>query len=190
MHDIEPYWQWREYYTAEGDSNSPFFEREYNEFEFEDNVYGYLIHPQWDNIGSSTLFMKILYADYDDGFAIIELIGEWNDCLYNDIMYLKRNIIDHMLDKGINKYILIGENILNFHASDDCYYEEWFEDVEEGWISLLNFRDHLLQEFEAYGIDYYFIMGGRLTDIDWRTRNPKSLFREVSRMVTKRISLY
>jgi len=33
---------------------------------------------------------------------------------------------------GDIQFILIGENVLNFHSSDDCYYEEWFQDVE--WL--------------------------------------------------------
>ena len=61
-----------------------------------------------------TLYLKVLYADYLRGFAIIEFIGEWNDCLYNDIMYLKRELIDDMIRNGIHHFILIGENILNF----------------------------------------------------------------------------
>ena len=30
--------------------------------------------------------MKVLMADYDEKYAIIELIGEWNDAIENDIM--------------------------------------------------------------------------------------------------------
>jgi hypothetical protein len=44
--------------------------------------------------------MKILYADYEEGFCIIELIGEWNDLLYNDIMLLKRDIVEHLPVSG------------------------------------------------------------------------------------------
>ena len=33
--------------------------------------------------------MKILFADYEQNFAIIELIGEWNDAIENDIMTLE-----------------------------------------------------------------------------------------------------
>jgi hypothetical protein len=47
-------------------------------------------------------------------------------------MHFKRNVIDQMVGNGINQFILIGENVMNFHGSDDCYYEEWFEDVEDG----------------------------------------------------------
>ena len=39
------------------------------------------IHPQWDDIGSETLYAKILCAHYPNQYAIIELIGEWNDCI-------------------------------------------------------------------------------------------------------------
>ena len=32
---------------------------------------------------------EITFVDYDDGYAIMEFIGEWNDCITNDIMFLK-----------------------------------------------------------------------------------------------------
>ncbi|MCB0779364.1 MAG: hypothetical protein KDC03_07510, partial [Flavobacteriales bacterium] len=136
----EPFWNWRHRYTAEEDELSPFFGREYSEFYFTNAVYDHAIHPQWDAFGSSTLYLKILYADYDDGFAIIELIGEWNDLLHNDIMFLKRDIMEHLMLQGVSRFILIGENVLNFHTSDQSYYEEWWEEVEDagGWIALLN----------------------------------------------------
>ncbi len=189
MHAIEPYWNWRNLYMAEDDPISPFYGREYSEFYFSDHVYDHYIHPQWDNIGSSTLFMKLLYTEYDEGFCIIELIGEWNDCLYNDVMFLKRNIIDVLIDNGINKFILIGENVLNFHPSDDSYYEEWFDDVEDGWIAMVNFRDHIMQDFSECGIDSYFVLGGSLSEFDWRTHRPLAFYQKVEQYVQKRISL-
>jgi hypothetical protein len=189
MHTIEPYYNWRNLYTAEEDPSSPFFGKEYSEFYFTDRIYDHVIHPQWDNIGSTTLFIKLLFADYNDGYAIIELMGEWNDTLYNDIMTLKRNIIDHMLDEGIRHFILVGENVLNFHASDDCYYEEWFEDVEDGWIALVNFREHVLQEFSLVCADHYFLLGGKLNDMSWRTRTPQDVFKVISELVIKRIGV-
>ncbi len=189
MHTLEPYYNWRHYYIASEDPLSPFFEREYSEFEFSEKIYNHFIHPQWDEFGSQTLFMKVLFSDYDDGYAIIELIGEWNDTLYNDIMFLKREIADDMALNGINKFILIGENILNFHSDDDSYYQEWFDEVNEkdGWIALLNFRDHVLEEFEQANIDSYFIVGGRLNEIAWRTMNPDQLYQQVESQVLKRL---
>ena len=38
MHTLEPYWKWRDYYTAEEDEKSPFYGREYSEFEFSDKI--------------------------------------------------------------------------------------------------------------------------------------------------------
>lgn len=187
MHDIEPYYNWRDLYIASEDERSPFFGREYSEFEYTNQIYNYLIHPQWDDMGSPTLFIKILFVDYDDGFAIIELLGEWNDLLNNDIMILKRDIADYMLANKINKFILIGENVLNFHASDDCYYEEWFDDVEDGWIVLLNFRDHVLKEFHRGNIDYFTVSGGQLNDLPWRTLLPIQLFEKIESVIRMRL---
>src|SRR5690606_1778468 len=152
MHDIEPHYHWLHLYSAEEDENSPFYQIEHSEFEFSNAVYNYLIHPQWDGFGSSTLYLKVIYVDYDNGFAIIELLGEWNDILHNDIMFLKQEVIELMMDCGINQFILIGENVLNFHPSDDSYYEEWYNDLEDGWVALVNFREHVLNEFRSSGI--------------------------------------
>ncbi len=52
-------------------------------------IYNYYIHPQWDDFGSRTLYLKVLLADYDEQYVIIELFGEWNDAIENDIMNLK-----------------------------------------------------------------------------------------------------
>ena len=189
MHDIEPYSNWRHLYIAEEDDCSPFFEREYSEFEFTNSVYGYCIHPQWDDIASPTLFIKILYVEYDEQFAIIELLGEWNDCINNDIMFLKRDIIDNLIANGISKFILIGENILNFHYSDECYYEEWQEDISDagGWIAFLNFRDHVLDEFWRINIEQYVFCLGEENQIPWRTFNPLQLFQVVERLAKKNL---
>lgn len=75
-----------------------------------------MIHPQWDHFGSNTLYIKILFVDYAEGFCIIELIGEWNDALYNDIMQLKREVLEILMDCRINRFVIIGENVMNFHA--------------------------------------------------------------------------
>ena len=94
MHTLEPYWKWRDFYTAEEDEKSPFFGREYSEFEFSDKIYNYFIHPQWDHFGSDTLYLKLIFVDYKHGSAIIEFIGEWNDCIHNDIMFLTEKAVE------------------------------------------------------------------------------------------------
>ena len=188
MHDIEPYYRWRDNYIASEDALSPFFETNYNEFEFDKQIYNYLIHPQWDFFGSQTLYLKVLYTDYDKGYSIIELMGEWNDALHNDIMTLKREIIDLMVIEGINKFILIGENVLNFHSSDDCYYEEWFQDLEDGWIAAINFREHVISEFKRNNIDYYINFGGNLDDLQWRSLKPIQFFKLIESELGKRLN--
>ncbi len=188
MHEIEPYYKWRDDYIAAEDERSPFYETQYNEFEFDKQVYNYLLHPQWDSFGSNTLYLKVIYADYDLGFTIIELIGEWNDAIDNDIMLLKREILELMMDEGINHFILLGENVLNFHTSDDSYYEEWFQEVEDGWIAGINFREHVLEEFKQSNIDYYINFGGGLEHLNWRALKPVQLFQKVQEQLQKRLN--
>jgi hypothetical protein len=188
MQDIEPYYSWRDLYVAAEDELSPFYGREYNEFVYSNTIYNYYIHPQWDDFGSGTLYMKILFTDYEAGYAVIELIGEWNDTINNDIMMLKRDVIDPMLQNGITHYILIGENVLNFHGSDDCYYQEWFDDIEEGWIAAINFRPHVLSELSKFNIDFYMVYGGELDDIRWRTYSPNQLYQRVEQIVKHRLA--
>jgi hypothetical protein len=175
LHEIEPYYNWRHLYAAEEDEASPFYGREYSEFEFSNTVYNYYIHPQWDEFGSRTLYMKILFADYDFNYAIIEMIGEWNDAVENDIMQLKRSVIDEMIPKGISKFIFITENVLNFHSSDAEYYEEWYEDIKDegGWIVFLNTPEQTRYDIERSHIDIYV----RLFDLpQWRTHQPQHIF--------------
>lgn len=188
MHDIEPYFKWRSVYISEEDEHSPFYGRTYSEFFFSNKVYNYYIHPQWDEFGSSTLYLKTLIADYENGFAIIELLGEWNDCLHNDIMFLKREVIDEFVLKGIHKFILICENVLNFHGSDDCYYEEWYEDItdEEGWICFINTLSHVTEEMESTMIQHYVHLGGIYEKVNWRPLKPADLVNWIEKSIYSR----
>lgn len=188
MQNIEPFYNWRELYVASEDELSPFYGAVYSEFEYSNTVYNYFIHPQWDDFGSNTLYLKILYADYEREFSVIEFIGEWNDALYNDIMFVKREVIEPMMQNGINKFILIGENVLNFHGSDDCYYEEWFQEVEDGWIAAINFRPHVMIEMERFNVDSYLLTGGELNDVDWRIYNPVELLAYIEKIASRRLN--
>lgn len=184
MHDIEPYYNWRHLYTAEEDEHSPFYGKQNNEFAYSNTVYNYFIHPQWDEFGSANLYLKVLYADYQFSFAIIEFIGEWNDCIENDIMTLKREVIDCMIREGIYKFILINENVLNFHSSDDCYYEEWRDDIQEhgGWIVALNMPEHTAQEFKDARLDHYIFL---MENAGWRTLQPMLLYQQIDNALLK-----
>lgn len=189
MHDIEPYFNWLKYYDSSFDEQSPFYGKEYNHDLYKDTIYGYYIDPAWDSIESETLYLKVLFANYQEGFAILEFIGEWNDTLHNDIMLLKRNFLEILLAEGISKFILIGENVFNFHGSDDSYYEEWFEEVEEeqGWIAAVGFPDFIQEEMRKYKIDQYINMGGTLQLDNWRTLHPMRLYELVRALIERRL---
>jgi hypothetical protein len=186
MHDIEPHFLWRDKYIASEDRHSPFYGREYDEFSYHNKIYNYLLHPQWDEFGSSTLYMKVLYANYEKGVAIMEMIGEWNDCLHNDIMHLKREVVDAMLAKGISRFILICENVLNFHAGDDDYYAEWQEDVAEtgGWVCLMNTLQHVEAEMSDAGLQQFLHFGNYFNNIEWRLKGPKKLFNSIDSLIS------
>jgi hypothetical protein len=188
MHDIEPHHLWRDNYVSAEDSRSPHFGRIYDEFKFTNRIYNYYIHPQWDEFGSATLYAKILFVDYDDQTAIIELIGEWNDCLANDILFLKQNIANSLTHEGIYKFVLIMDHVLNFHGSDDCYYEEWYEDIvdEEGYIHMVNLQDHVFIEMQKTGLGSYVQMDRHLQIPNWRAYSPKGLISEVEARISQR----
>ena len=186
MHDIEPFYNWRHIYVADEDPKSPFFGRKYNEFEFTQTVYNYYIHPQWDDFGSRTLYLKIIYVDYELNFCIIELLGEWNDAIENDIMELKREVMDILYKQNIYKYILITENVLNFHSSDKEYYQEWYEEVSEenGWIVALNMPLATQQDFKKKKLNYYI----ELMEIaEWRVYKPYHLFKKIDDELMRRL---
>jgi len=183
MHKIEPFYNWRHLYLAEEDENSPFFGKEHSEFQFTQTVYNYYVHPQWDEFGSSNLYLKVLFVDYEKHYAIIELIGEWNDAVENDIMILKRNLVDLMMPKGIKKYIFIAENVLSFYADDESYYEEWYEELEgKGWVAILNLPEHSMEEFLSTRIQDYLHFS---TLDNWRTLKPEYCFSIIDNMLLK-----
>ena len=187
MQDIEPFYNWRHIYVSEDDSLSPFFGRQYSEFEFTQTVYNYYIHPQWDDFGSRTLYLKVLLADYDEKYAIIELIGEWNDAIENDIMELKREVLEKFMYEGITKFILIAENVLNFHNSDSDYYEELFEELSDvnGWIVCLNMPPQTQYDFKRAHLNRYI----ELMELDnWRTYKPFHLFKKIDAELTARLT--
>jgi len=174
LHTIEPFYNWRHLYIASEDKASPFYGRVYSEFTFSQKIYNYFIHPQWDEFGAQTIYLKVIFVDYKNGYAFIELIGEWNDAVHNDIMFLKRNIIDVMLEQGIKKFVLIAENILNFIGEDDDYYQEWYEDVLEhdGWTVFLNLREHVVEEMKQINVQHYIFLGDNYNLSNWRTFAP------------------
>lgn len=130
--------------------------------------------------------MKILFADYEQHYAIIELLGEWNDAIENDIMTLRRDVTDILFKKGISKFILIAENVLNFHGSDDSYYEEWREQLEDdaGWVVIVDMPEQSQYDFKRTRLTNYI---GLLDFPQWRTLKPELVFQQIDDLVMKRL---
>ncbi len=187
MHDIEPYYQWRDRYISEDDPLSPFSGRVYSEFTYTNKIYNYFLHPQWDDFGSQTLYAKQLWGDYEEGFAIIELIGEWNDLLYNDIRFFKEEVVDVLIEAGISKFVVLCENVLNFHGDDNCYYEEWAEEASEagGWIAFINTLPHVNDELTDAMVDHYVHYGAQFSEFPWRPRKPKQIMKLVEELMRR-----
>ncbi|MFN8281044.1 MAG: hypothetical protein U0V49_12270 [Saprospiraceae bacterium] len=185
MHDIEPYFLWRDLYITAEDERSLFYGTVNNEFSYSNKVYNFYIHPQWDAFDSTTLYMKLLFVDYDEGYCIMEMIGEWNDIIENDIMYLKREVVDHLIKQGIRKFILLNEYVFNFHGQDNDYYEEWKDDIcdDGGWICMINCLPHVEEEMRRCQLQYAVSFGSKFNDINWRKMNPMILYENISNYV-------
>ena len=189
MQDIEPFFRWRDQYISSEDPHSPFYKAEYSEMYYTHAIYNYLIHPQWDDIDAETLFLKVIFVDYTDRYAIIEFIGEWNDAIQNDIMFVKRKVIEKLIDHGIIYFVLILDNVLNFHGSDDCYYEEWYEEVSEegGWITMLGVQEHIEDELVLTGLQHYIHFGEDLNEIEWRKMEPGGIIHIINKTLHNQI---
>ncbi len=185
MQQLEPYHRWRDQYTSEEDVRSPLFGREINERDY-NVVYNYVLHPYWDNFGSHTLFLKILYADYRRHCCIIEMIGEWNDAIENDISILWKEILEPILEQGISKFILLAENVLNFHSSDTDYYQQWYEEVSDrdGWIVCLNMPESSQYDFRKLKLNYYVEL---MEMPDWRKYRPEMVYKIINDKVKARL---
>lgn len=182
MHQIEPFSNWSNLYNCEEDPRSLFYNQANKREFYQNTIYNYYIHPEWDYFGSQTLYLKILFVDYKKHFCIIECIGEWNDAIENDIMRLKRNVIDNLLLSKIYHFILITENVLNFFSSDEEYYLEWQEEIQEygGWVSIVNLPEQSKYEFKK------IVFQANLNFLElpqWRTQSPQDLFKGIQKQL-------
>jgi hypothetical protein len=182
---IEPFYGWLHLYNHETDEYSPFFGVEYNLFEYDRQIYTFNAHPLWDTIESESLLVKILFVDYAVGYAIIEFLGEWNDLFENDFKLLYENCLDFLRQAGVNKYILILENVFHAYLDSDDYYQDFCENIEGGWICLFRARKHVLAEFENYNLSQYFYWNSALDAIHWRKLKPWELFENINQSITK-----
>lgn len=183
--DIEPFYGWLHLYSHETDELSPFHAVEHNQFYYDRFVYTFHAHPLWDTIESESLLVKILYVSYQENFAVIELLGEWNDLFENDFKLLCENCLTYLTDNGVDKFILICENVFHAYLDADDYYQAFSEEIPDGWICLLRGRPNVLDEFINYRIDPYFYWSAAFDELHWRKLKPWSLFELVERQISR-----
>jgi hypothetical protein len=114
------------------------------------------------------------------------MIGEWNDAIENDIMELKREVLEKLMSEGIYKFIIIAENVFNFHSGDRDYYEELYEELsdEEGWAVLINFNKAAQHDFLQKKLQRYIEL---MEYENWRTYKPDHFFQLIDQIFIRRL---
>jgi len=97
-------------------------------------------------------------------------------------------VMEKFMAEGVFKFILIAENVLNFHSSDNEYYKEWYEEVtdENGWLVILNMPEATQYDFKKAKLNRYI----ELYELEnWRTYKPFHLFKKIDNELMTRLSL-
>jgi hypothetical protein len=97
-------------------------------------------------------------------------------------MLLKRYVLEPFESESIHKFILIAENVLNFHSDGTDYYDELSQELREsgGWVVCLNMPYQSEIEFKQAG-NHHFI---ELYNIpEWRSYRPFHLLRKVESLI-------
>lgn len=176
LRDIEPFYGWLHLYSHDRDPRSPFHQVEHSLFHYDRSINSIPAHPLWDDIASESLLVKILYVHYGEGYAIIELFGEWNDLYDNDFKLLAENCLTYLIDQGVDKFILICENVFHIYLDADDYYQALQEELDNGWICTLRLRDEVREDMIQYGIDSYVYWNEDLDTLPWRRLKPPQLY--------------
>jgi MFS superfamily sulfate permease-like transporter len=99
---------------------------------------------------------------------------------------MRRDVTDDMYKQGITKFIIIAENVLNFHSSDADYYEEWREQLQDdgGWVTILNMPEQSQYDFKRARLTNYI----ELMDFpQWRTLKPDIVFQQIDNLMLRRL---
>jgi hypothetical protein len=76
---------------------------------------------------------------------------------------------------------------LNFHSSDDSYYEDWKEQLEDdnGWVAILNMPQQSQYDFKKYRITNYINF---YEMYEWRTYKPELIFQQIDNYILRQLS--
>ena len=103
-----------------------------------------------------------------------------------EIVELKREVLEKFMEEGIYKFILIVENVLNFHSDGKDYYEELHEEVtdENGWVVCLNMPEQTQYDFKQAHLNQFI----ELMELDnWRIYRPFHLFKKIDAELMNRL---
>jgi len=103
----------------------------------------------------------------------------------NDYKLLAENCLTFLLDHGINRFILICENVFHAYFETDDYYEALQEELDEGWITLVRPRQNVLEELASYNLSHYFYHSPMLDELNWRKFKPYQLFALIESRITR-----
>ena len=83
---------------------------------------------------------------------------------------------------------MIAENVLNFHSSDDSYYEEWKEQLRDdhGWVVLLNMPEQSKYDFKKARLTNYVEM---MELPQWRTMKPEIIYQLIDNIMNRRLDV-
>ena len=117
-------------------------------------------------------------------FIFTVLLNSTDCTLTIPSLFLGPESIDILYAKGITKFIIIAENVLNFHSSDDSYYEEWREQLldDGGWVVIIDMPQQSQYDFKKARLTNYV----SLMDFpQWRTLKPDVIFQQVDNWIMK-----
>ena len=115
------------------------------------------------------------------GMPSWEFIKNGNDCITNDIMFLKRDVADVLIEKAsINSFCCVIM-CQPFMVPDDCY-EEWWDDIKDagGWVCMVNSLIMWATEMKRTRLQYYTHFGAVFNDVNWHNKLPEMVFQEIT----------
>jgi hypothetical protein len=106
----------------------------------------------------------------------------------NDFKLFTENCLLAFTAAGIDKFILICENVFNIYLENDEYYNAFQDEIPDGWIALIRARDAVLEEITRYGLSGVFYWTKELDLMSWRKMKPDDIFEKIN--VSMRKALY
>lgn len=182
--EVEPYAGWLLFYDPSTDERAPLPAGPEGDLPSR-YIYTFAANPLWDSIDSESLLVKILYLHYQEGYAVVELLGEWNDLFENDFRLLCERLINPLMEEGVNRFVFICENVFNVYIDATDYYEDLQDRLadEAGWICLLKARPNVQEGLAASQLDRYLLWDDQLDHLRWRKLKPWDLFAAICHRV-------